>query len=102
MSAQNVAAGTMLMSQLLGSSSVASAANPYVAAANLLGSAAASNATSSADGNTFGGGYDHSGWNVNFGSGGITSSATREAASQWIGIAAGVVTLLVAFKMLKR
>lgn len=91
-------AGQMVMSKLLGSASVA---NPYAAAASALGAAAGSTATSGSTGNKFDTTVDHSGWNVNFGNGSITSSATREAMSQWIGIAAGIVTLLVALKVMK-
>ena len=87
----------MVLNKLLGSASVA---NPYAAAASALGMGG-STATSASNGNQFDTSVDHSGWNVNYGSGSITSSATREAASQWIGIAAGIVTLLVALKLIK-
>lgn len=97
-SAPSSGGGSAVMGKLLGA---ASAANPYMAAASALGAAAASTATSASSNNKNDASIDNSGWNVNFGEGSITSSATREGMSQWIGIAAGVVTILVAFKVLK-
>lgn len=96
------ATGNKVMSQLLKAPSVAAMSNPYAAAASALLSPDHVAATSASNGNRGEASIDNSGWNVNFGSGSITSSATREAVSQWIGIAAGIVTVLVALKMLKR
>ncbi|MEC4722942.1 hypothetical protein RY831_27665 [Noviherbaspirillum sp. CPCC 100848] len=96
------ATGNKLLSQLLNAPSVAKMANPYAAAAGALLSPDHVAATSASNGNRGEASIDNSGWNVNFGSGSITSSATREAISQWIGIAAGIVTVLVALKLLKR
>lgn len=97
-SAPAAAAGSKIMSSLLGSASMA---NPMTAAAGALLGAAGSTATSASSNNRNESTIDHSGWNVNFGGGSITSSATRESMSQWIGIAAGIVTIMVALKMLK-
>lgn len=100
------ATGNKVMNQLLKSPSVAAptmaAANPYAMVAAAMMTPDTVSATSASNGNRGEASIDNSGWNVNFGSGSITSSATREAVSQWIGIAAGIVTVLVALKMLKR
>ncbi|HYD63323.1 MAG TPA: hypothetical protein VEC35_23405 [Noviherbaspirillum sp.] len=97
-SAGGTAGGSAVLSKLLGSASIAS---PWTAAAGALGAAAGSTATSASSNNKNDATNDNSGWNVNFGGGSITSSATRESMSQWIGIAAGVVTILVALKLIK-
>ena len=88
--------GGAVLGKLLGAASVA---NPLGA---VLGGGLSSTASSASNGNRMDSKVDHSGWNVNFGGGSITSSATTESVSQWIGIAAGIVTILVALKMLKR
>lgn len=90
--------GGAVMSKLLGAASVAS---PWGAAASALGAMTGTTATSASSNNKNDSKIDNSGWNVNFGEGSITSSATRESMSQWIGIAAGIVTIMVALKMLK-
>jgi hypothetical protein len=96
------AKGSSILKTLLGGSSMA---NPLSLMSGALGAAAGSSATSSSNGNRFESNFGNTGWNVNFGEGSITSSAAngtaRESISQWIGIAAGVVTILVALKMLK-
>lgn len=52
--------------------------------------------------------FDNSGWNVNFGSGTITSDRTQEAASpsgevmKWIPIAAAAVGVVLLWKLVKR
>lgn len=104
-SSASSAGGTAVMSKLLGT---ASAANPYMAAASALGAAAGSTATSGSTGNKFESSFGNNGWNVNFGSGSISSSAdARQAAgtldglSQWVGIASGLVGLLVVLKIIK-
>lgn len=97
-SAPSSGGGNAVMSKLLGAASVA---NPLTAAAGALLGAAGSTATSASSNNRNESTFDNSGWNVNFGEGSITSSATREGLSQWIGIAAGVVTILVALKLIK-
>ena len=99
MNAQAQATGSMVLSKLLGSSSVA---NPYAAAASALGAMTGTTATSGSTGNKNDAAIDNSGWNVNFGSGSITSSADkREALSQWVTIASGSAALLVILKVIK-
>lgn len=99
MDAQTQATGSMVLSKLLGSASVA---NPYAAAAGALGAMAGTTATSGSTGNKNDAAIDNSGWNVNFGSGSITSSADkREALSQWVTIASGIAALLVILKVIK-
>lgn len=45
---------------------------------------------------------DGSGWNVNFGDGSITSSASKPSAMNWMSIGIGVVFLIVAVKMWRK
>lgn len=52
-------------------------------------------APSSANGNTFDTRFDSSGWNVNFGSGGITSDRTSSEARSGLGDMGGNVGLIV-------
>lgn len=86
------------MGRLLGTAGMA---NPYAAVAGAVMGAAQTATSSSAEGK-FQTGYDNSGWNINFGSGSITSSAEkREALSQWVGIASGIAALLVILKVIK-
>lgn len=113
MTAQAQQAGMELFARMFGNASGgggggggASAAqavafsNPWTAAAYSLMETAKTGNNSSSSG-TLETANDHSGWNVNFGAGSITSSATREAASQWITILAGLAALLVAYKTLR-
>jgi len=80
---------------------VLNSASPDVlsAGAKVLGSALAptpTTNTSGANGNPFAG-SDNSGWNVNFGSGGITSSATKtqDNPTTWIIIGAALIALAI-------
>ncbi|HJV86921.1 MAG TPA: hypothetical protein VJ698_15755 [Noviherbaspirillum sp.] len=98
------AGGSAVMSKLFGA---ASAANPYMAAASALGAAAGSTATSGSTGNKFESSFGNTGWNVSFGSGSISSSADArqnaalDGLSQWVGIASGIIGLLVVLKIIK-
>jgi hypothetical protein len=92
------AKGTAVMKSLLGGAAMS---NPYTAAAAVAMEAVKTGNNSAAN-SQFKTTYDHSGWNVNFGSGSITSSADRAAAAgQWLNILAGVAALLVAYKTLR-
>lgn len=91
-----VPSGAMVFERLFGAGSPL-----FAGAAGAMMMPDTVSATSGANGNRNQSTMDHSGWNVNFGEGSITSSATREGLSQWIGIAAGVVTILVALKVVK-
>lgn len=48
------------------------------------------------------GSIDSSGWNVNFGEGNITSSASKPSGANWLSIGMGLVFMIVAVKMWRK